>query len=597
MELKNILSLFLILFFTIKISAQKTDSVLKNNLESAIIEKVALKKYDEAAALSKAIIPLLKNKRDLGHYLYVIGYYFKKNNQIDSAYKYYQKSKNIYLSLQDSAKIAERLLNLAKIESDNELYFKSDSTAVLALKYEKGKKEKKNNHLASVYNCLGINANEQKEHKEAIKWYKLAIEATNDTPKKLRYMSNMAVNYKELKKYEHSIDLYRRIMRDAYYDSLPLYSKGKIIDNYAFVKFLGGKKVEKKEFLRAQEIKRKSKDNQGLIANYSHLSDYYKVKNRKKALRYAFEMYVLSKKIKAPKDRVEAIDKILGLAQGDNIKEYALERAYLSDSIQLAKKRSRNKFVKVIYNYEEEKKLRLAARADLAETKLLAEQQKKEKLILLFVGIFSVLGFIVYFFYKRAKTRKEKAEEVYKTETRLAKKIHDELASDVYHVMNKIQNRKVSNEELLDDLESIYYQTRDISHENSPIITGDSFENFLKQLFLDFTTNGCKILSKDLFKIEANTLSKEQQIVLYRLLRELLVNMKKHSKATLVVITFFKLKNSIKVQYKDNGIGAKEAVIKNGLQNMETRINSIGGSIIFETEEEKGFKSVFQFKK
>ncbi|MDB0613688.1 tetratricopeptide repeat protein [Tenacibaculum maritimum] len=248
MELKNILSLFLILFFTIKISAQKTDSVLKNNLESAIIEKVALKKYDEAAALSKAIIPLLKNKRDLGHYLYVIGYYFKKNNQIDSAYKYYQKSKNIYLSLQDSAKIAERLLNLAKIESDNELYFKSDSTAVLALKYEKGKKEKKNNHLASVYNCLGINANEQKEHKEAIKWYKLAIEATNDTPKKLRYMSNMAVNYKELKKYEHSIDLYRRIMRDAYYDSLPLYSKGKIIDNYAFVKFLGGKKVEKKSF-------------------------------------------------------------------------------------------------------------------------------------------------------------------------------------------------------------------------------------------------------------------------------------------------------------------------------------------------------------
>ncbi|MDB0613689.1 hypothetical protein PL371_17810 [Tenacibaculum maritimum] len=227
-----------------------------------------------------------------------------------------------------------------------------------------------------------------------------------------------------------------------------------------------------------------------MIANYSHLSDYYKVKNRKKALRYAFEMYALSKKIKAPKDRVEAIDKILGLAQGDNIKEYALERAYLSDSIQLAKKRSRNKFVKVIYNYEEEKKLKLAARADLAETKLLAEQQKKEKLILLFVGIFSVLGFI-----------------------------------------------------------------------------------------------------------EANTLSKEQQIVLYRLLRELLVNMKKHSKATLVVITFFKLKNSIKVQYKDNGIGAKEAVIKNGLQNMETRINSIGGSIIFETEEEKGFKSVFQFKK
>ena len=228
---------------------------------------------------------------------------------------------------------------------------------------------------------------------------------------------------------------------------------------------------------------------------------------------------------------------------------------------------------------------------------LIAEQQKSQKQLWIFIGLTTFLGFIVYFFYKRNKTKKEKIIEVYKTETRLAKKIHDELANDVYLAMNKIQKENREDTSVLCDLEKIYSLTRNISHENSPVVTGEQFEDFLKQLFLEFSIDTCRVMSKGLSEVQVNTLTKEKQIVMYRVLQELLVNMKKHSKANLVVISFSVLKGAIQVRYKDNGIGIDNLSLKNGLQNMETRIKSIGGTIIFESEIQKGFQAKFQLKK
>ncbi|MNF04794.1 Sensor histidine kinase ComP [compost metagenome] len=71
-----------------------------------------------------------------------------------------------------------------------------------------------------------------------------------------------------------------------------------------------------------------------------------------------------------------------------------------------------------------------------------------------------------------------------------------------------------------------------------------------------------------------------------------MVNMKKHSKASLVVIKFESDPKSILIHYTDNGIGCeKEKISKNGLQNMEHRIQTVKGTIEFETEPDNGFKA------
>ncbi|MHC9087785.1 tetratricopeptide repeat-containing sensor histidine kinase [Tenacibaculum sp. IMCC1] len=604
MKLIKVLSFFFIVLLSISCEINK-EQKLEKVLEENSYEKIKKKSthYSNLNQNDSAIYYINnffdKNKHltqeQLGNLYYRKGFYYKKMKRNDSAYYYISKSLEEYLKVDDSIKIGERLFSIAKIESYKELHYKSDSSSVEALKYLKSQNS---NLLPSIYNCLGISYNEQKKYIGSNYWYEKAIKLTQDSVKKIRYFNNIANNYRAVGKYELSLDYYDKAFKNTYYDSIPIKLRAKIIDNETYTRFLARKKIDVRNFFKAQKLKESIKDSLGLITNYAFLSDYYTKKDKEKARNYANRMYTLSKGIKRPSDMVEALDKIISLEENSvKTRKKYLERIYLSDSIQKAKNKSKNQFIAHIYNYEEEKKQKLEARADLAESNLSLEQQKSQKQLWIFAVVLTILSSIVYFFYKREKNKKEKAIEVYNTETRLAKKIHDELANDVYAVMNTLQNTSITDERLLTRVEKIYAQTRDISHENSPVLTGEHFESFLKQLFLDFTNDRCKVIHKGLQEANINQLAKEKQIVVYRALQELLVNMKKYSEATLVLITFSVEKNKLSIAYQDNGIGVENLSVKNGLQNMEIRIKSVGGFITFESKQEKGFQAKFQFKK
>ena len=607
MKTKKISFLFyivsIILLFQCKKDIRKEFLKEESNIEIERLKKISTKKgkegaYKTAIIYSKKLLELsfqTKDTSEIAYAFYKIGLYNLKDNKIDSAYNNYLKSIDWYLKINDSIKIAKRLLSLSKIVSNYGDYLKSDSLGIKALKFLKNKSNK---IKSSIYGTLGINSNEQGNYLEAIDYFNSAIITTTDSLRKVRYKNNKANNYINIGNYQKSIEIYKEIVNGKYFnDSIPLQLKAKIIDTYAYAKFLNKEELTEDNFLKAQRIKKEIKNYLGLVTNYGYLSSFYSKKNKQKSLDYAYKMYYLSKEIKSPKETILALDKIIEIESPNKIRKLAFERFNLSDSIQLAKQKSRNKFAKISYNYEEERRQKLKAKAELADSRFILAEQKSQKQLWIFIGFISFFGFISYVFYKRNKTKREKIIEVYKTETRLAKKIHDELANDMYLAMNKLQKEEREDTSILYDLEKIYSLTRNISHENSPVVTGELFEDFLKQLFVDFTTDTCKIMNKGLSDVKVNDLRKEKQIVLYRLLQELLVNMTKHSQASLAVISFSLQKDTIQVQYKDNGIGTNTVTIKNGLKNMETRIKSIGGTIIFESENEKGFKSKFQFKK
>ena len=75
--------------------------------------------------------------------------------------------------------------------------------------------------------------------------------------------------------------------------------------------------------------------------------------------------------------------------------------------------------------------------------------------------------------------------------------------------------------------------------------------------------------------------------------------MKKHSQATLVSLTFKNFEKKIVIIYSDNGVGAynRSIILKNGLQNVENRIKTINGNIIFDSNSKTGFKLSFNFPK
>ena len=106
------------------------------------------------------------------------------------------------------------------------------------------------------------------------------------------------------------------------------------------------------------------------------------------------------------------------------------------------------------------------------------------------------------------------------------------------------------------------------------------------------TPGNARLIIRGEETINWNKLKAEEKIVLYRVLQELMVNMKKHSGATLVALVFTAEKNKIRVSYSDNGRGTKSSLLErgNGIKNLHNRLKTVNGNIIFDTEG-KGLKA------
>lgn len=283
---------------------------------------------------------------------------------------------------------------------------------------------------------------------------------------------------------------------------------------------------------------------------------------------------------------MEALNLKLKFENNSDLNKYIT----INKEINQAKQIRENKYAAIKYNVEEKERLINEKELKLKTSELEEERQKKFKLIYLFTGLIILIISIFLILTQKNRYKKEKIQQVYITETRISKKVHDEVANDVYQVMTKLQEDSNIKENILDDLDNIYSRTRDISRENSTLDVNDHFETTLNDLFLSYKNDGVNIITRNIPKIDWNTIETFKKITLYRVLQELMVNMKKHSQATNVALTFNESNNKIGITYTDNGIGCK---IKKGtgLLNMENRIKSIKGTIIFESEINKGFKA------
>lgn len=198
--------------------------------------------------------------------------------------------------------------------------------------------------------------------------------------------------------------------------------------------------------------------------------------------------------------------------------------------------------------------------------------------------------------YFKNKSKQIRLQEGYTTEIRIAKKLHDELANDVFYTMTFAETQDLQNpikkETLLENLDKIYHRTRNISKENSIIDTNEHFEYNLKQMLSNYKTNILEIIIKNGNPIDWSKIDADKKIAIQRVLQELMVNMKKYSQASFVIIGFNTIQNNIIIDYLDNGIGcSQKLILKGGLQNAENRIQTVNGIFTFDTNPDKGFKA------
>lgn len=510
------------------------------------------------------------------------------NKDYYTAYTHYVHLKEKYKEIKDYDNIGYVCLKMAGISYEKGNYTESQTTAVEALDYLK--KSGKVENLASLYNQLGVTYRKLYNNDFAISSYEDAIKYTNtkDSLPIYTIRNNIASIYIDEKQYYNALGLLLPINNSDSVNTKP-YMKARVLDNLGAVYFRLNNPLKALPLLeRALQIRETINDKKGLISSCFNLSYFYSHSNNVLAKKYALKAYNAAKEIDNKEEELKALKFLSNTTVGQERDKYISSFMILNDAVTKNRIIDENKFAKIKYDYRNTQAENLKLQAQQATNALKAQQDRFVKWVLTGVSLAIVMIFVFIYKTQKIKHKKDKIIEVYNTERRISKKVHDELANDVFKAMSFAESDEVQypgKEKLLEDLDAIYTKTRDISHENSTIDTGENFGRMFQQMLMDYKTTRVNVLTANFETVDWNPIAGHKKIEVYRVLHELMVNMKKHSGASLVVVRFSIENKKMIIDYKDNGrgISTDKIILKNGLQNAENRIKTIDGFLTFET--------------
>ncbi|MEP6931172.1 MAG: ATP-binding protein [Flavobacterium sp.] len=523
---------------------------------------------------------------------------FNALKQFDSAFYYYNKAKINYNPANNPDDYIYCIFNMAEIQQNQDDFIGSQTVLKEGLPFL-------NNVTNSVYKwkiytLSGFNYVNLYNYDCALYYFYKALHLKTDETKKLNTQTNIAAVFIKQKKYTDALQILLPLSINKKTQGNPKFY-AKILDKTGFCYFKLKNMVALSFYTESLEIKSKLKNDSELAKTYYYIAEFYKKNNPALSIKYAnlsYKKYTITNCID---NRLRTLAFIIKNDSNKELKKNSNTYVELTDSVFEIKQKAKNLFAKIKYDSKKEKEENLKLKSQKIKNELQLERQETRNIISYIIILLALVFIIILYFYLSSRANREKIKATYHSETRISKKLHDELANDVYHAMVFAENIDLSTPEnkkqLLDSLDDIYSRTIDISKEKSLISTDKDYIISLKQMISGFYTSDINLLVNGMDTILWDEIEKTKKITIYRTIQELLVNMKKHSKATLVGITFKKTNNDILINYTDNGQGIdlKKIVLKNGLHNVENRIIAIKGSIDIESNQEKGFKVYIKF--
>lgn len=532
--------------------------------------------------------------RLLQQHHYLLGYYHAEIGHVyDSAVVHYAKAKEQALINKDSSGIATNLLNIAVLQKNQNDFFGSKESLTEAIAFMRTDRDSAS--LADAYNTLATNHRKLLNLADAEHYYQKAIATTPSALYKRLYQNNLAASLMDAQQYERAIALLRSLAQDTLVQQGPL-AYAAVLDNLAYAQWRHGETVTEAEFQKPLQIKKNEKDVRGQIASYTRLGEYHSAARPQKAMAYFDTVVRLARKLDIPRAERDVLKLVMSLKPTD----VATRDRYvqLQDSLYAAELKVKTQFAKYKYDDAQKQASILRLENENAQKALENSRQRNQKLRFMGGLLFSLLllGFVIYSSGERNKrlaqeNRLAKLEATYATEAELSRKLHDAFGAKLNHAMVLLQNG-TDTEEVLQLMDDLYGLSRDMSREINDVDTGPRF----KETLLAMMGNYCqqtKLIVTGSMDVDWEQLGLLSKKTLYKMLQELMINMRKHSKASLVSVAFQQTGKHLQIQYTDNGVGATpEALhVKNGLWNTEKRIEAIGGSLIFGSEQGQGFEA------
>lgn len=541
-------------------------------------------------ACSEKESPSSKEKQQANPY-YEKAFVFLDKYKPDSAFYYLNKGKELFSKNNDSFGIGKSLVNMAIIQETAGDNFGSIETSLQASRFFKEKDTSDFTFLFCNYNNLGVCSNNLNNYRDAANFYNKAYDFAKDPVDQLMLANNIAVLAHNEKKYSKAVNIYHKLL-----DSVGLKSEfyPKLLLNFSRSRWFEDRNYNPTtNYLEAEKLSKKAADNWTTNASYAYLSAYYLTKNQDSARFYADKMLRLAKRLKYPDDELEALQNLVKISDGEETQVYFERFTELQDSLSKSQNKAKNQFALIRFESEKAKSenIILQKQKTINEYKML-----RQKIISWSVFVFSTfltIGLILWIKRKRRRLMLEANQKLQEQRLDFSKKVHDVVANGIYEVMTTIENQAdLPKEKILDKLEIMYEKSRDLSYENP---SQQEFDEKIFTLLSSFDNENTKIIiiGNDAEFWKNVDLNKKEQ--LYQIIRELLVNMKKHSFATQVILKFAAEEKDHFIRYKDNGIGIKNDFKENnGFSNIRSRLEEMHAKLKIE-ESDLGMKLSIKF--
>lgn len=259
------------------------------------------------------------------------------------------------------------------------------------------------------------------------------------------------------------------------------------------------------------------------------------------------------------------------------------------------------------------------------QQEIIKAKDRKRNLLLIGVSVLLVFSLLLLAFYrKRLKYRKTiaKQNEILKNQeikeleqqnrltainsmingqekerSRIAKDLHDGLGSLLTSVKSHFlatQDDKISNEKTVTKTASLIDQAcsevRRISHNMMPhALTISGIQDSIKDIAARLEIDNYNVT------LEINSLPKltdTQEVMIYRLIQEIVSNIKKHAEAKNIFIQLFSHNKAVHLIVEDDGKGfdiTKVRIKKGlGLKNIESRVAYLNGTIDWDSKKGSG---------
>ncbi|MDO5655969.1 MAG: histidine kinase [Flavobacteriaceae bacterium] len=285
------------------------------------------------------------------------------------------------------------------------------------------------------------------------------------------------------------------------------------------------------------------------------------------------------------------------LGNKDRSAELYYTYEFLRDSIYSVE--NTQKINEINANYEFEKKEK-----QIAENELKIQKQQTNLMMAILGGTILILGLGGSIFYNKRK-QQQKIQQIQQEKenailnsfilgeererSRISHELHDGVASligaakmsleSIPHLPQEKRHRQL--EKVVQILDNSHADIRHIAHKLLPIVLEKEGLIQATQHFVnEINETNLVYISVTDYNSKANEHPKQLQLMLFRIIQELVNNIVKHSQAQNAEIVFNEFQNNLCIEITDDGIGYDEKIKQEnqGLYSIAQRLKAMGGN-------------------